>query len=120
MSTLFTHNPTQIIEGAVTFFLGTVSWLFIPDFPDKNTFLTAKQTSVVLRRIENDRGDSVPDPLTFRKVVRHLSDWTSWAYGGKRRPKEHTRFDILLRCHHCHVCMLLITCLSVFSCFHHS
>jgi hypothetical protein len=42
----------------------------------------------VLKRIEEDRGDSVPDPLTFRKIVRHLGDWTSWAYGKKFRPDE--------------------------------
>lgn len=70
-----------IIEGAITLFLGIVSWLFIPEFPDNNSFLTQKQTALVLRRIEEDRGDSIPDPLTLRKVVRHLGDWTSWAYG---------------------------------------
>ncbi|KAF8339412.1 major facilitator superfamily domain-containing protein [Amanita rubescens] len=70
-----------IIEGAVTLFLGILAWLFIPDFPDKNTFLTPQETAIVLKRIEEDRGDSIPDPLTRQKVFTHLCDWTLWASG---------------------------------------
>ncbi|KAM6502534.1 Major facilitator superfamily domain containing protein [Amanita muscaria] len=70
-----------IVEGAVTLLLGIMSWFFVPEFPDRNTFLTAEQTALVLRRIEKDRGDSVPDPLTCQKVLTHLSDWTLWASG---------------------------------------
>jgi hypothetical protein len=43
--------------------------------------LTPKQTALVLKRIEDDRGDSVPDPVTFQKVKQHLSDWTIWTCG---------------------------------------
>ena len=64
------------------------AWLIIPDFPDKNTFLSRKQTSLVLKRIEDDRGDSTPDKITFRKVVHHLGDWPSWAYGKKLLSKK--------------------------------
>ncbi|RDB25088.1 hypothetical protein Hypma_007608 [Hypsizygus marmoreus] len=70
-----------IIEGAITLFLGILSWLFIPDFPDQNTFLTPAQTALVLKRIEDDRGDSIPDKITKEKVFQHLGDWTLWAYG---------------------------------------
>ncbi|KAG6850853.1 hypothetical protein H0H93_007471 [Arthromyces matolae] len=70
-----------IIEGTVTLFLGVVAWFFVPDFPDKNRFLTPKQTALVLRRIEEDRGDSIPDQITVPKVLKHLSDWTLWSYG---------------------------------------
>lgn len=72
---------SQIIEGAITLFLGVLGFFFVPDFPDNNTFLTPDQTTLVLKRIEEDRGDSVPDGLTFQKVIGHLSDWTIWAYG---------------------------------------
>lgn len=61
--------------------LSILSWLYIPDFPDKNRFLTREQTEFVLQRIELDRGDSVPDPITFEKARLHLSDWRLWAYG---------------------------------------
>ncbi|KAF5354896.1 hypothetical protein D9756_005469 [Leucocoprinus leucothites] len=70
-----------IVEGAFTLFLGVIAWFFIPEFPHQNRFLTEKQTQVVLKRIEQDRGDSIPDPLTREKVFTHLKDWTIWAYG---------------------------------------
>ncbi|KAJ7099567.1 major facilitator superfamily domain-containing protein [Mycena belliarum] len=70
-----------IIEGSVTLFLAVISFFLLPDFPELNTFLTPDQTQFVLRRVEEDRGDSVPDQLTVRKVLHHLGDWTLWAYG---------------------------------------
>ncbi|KAK0212495.1 major facilitator superfamily domain-containing protein [Desarmillaria ectypa] len=72
-----------IIEGAFTIFLGIITFLYVPDFPDKNRFLTPEQTAVVLRRIEVDRGDSVPDVLTPAKIWFHLKDWSIWTYGAR-------------------------------------
>lgn len=60
---------------------GIVTWLFIPDFPDQNKFLTAEQTTLVLKRIDHDRGDAVPDDFTRKKVRKHILDWKIWAYG---------------------------------------
>ncbi len=76
---------SQIIEGAFTIFLGLITYLYVPDFPDKNRFLTPEQTAVVLRRIEIDRGDSVPDVLTPAKIWFHLKDWSIWTYGMQKR-----------------------------------
>jgi len=59
--------------------LAILNHLFIADFPQKNTFLTTKQTNLILLRVEEDRGDSVPDDITVAKVLHHLSDWTIWA-----------------------------------------
>ncbi|KAG5635165.1 hypothetical protein H0H81_012177 [Sphagnurus paluster] len=70
-----------IIEGAITIALGVIAWFFIPDFPDQNRFLTSDETALVLKRIEDDRGDSIPDSITREKVFKHLGDWTLWAYG---------------------------------------
>ncbi|KAF9071629.1 major facilitator superfamily domain-containing protein [Rhodocollybia butyracea] len=70
-----------IIEGALTIVFGCVAWMFLPDFPDNNTFLTSEETKFVLERIEEDRGDSLPDAITLRKVFEHLSDWKIWIYG---------------------------------------
>ncbi|KAK7472458.1 hypothetical protein VKT23_000573 [Stygiomarasmius scandens] len=70
-----------LIEGAITMFLGIIGYFIMPDFPDKNTFLTPAQTALVLKRVEMDRHDSVPDQITFGKVMHHLQDWTLWAYG---------------------------------------
>ena len=71
----------QVIEGIITLASGILTWFFIPDFVDKNTFLTVKQTALVLKRIDEDRGDATPDELTSQKVRKHLLDWKLWAYG---------------------------------------
>ncbi|TRM69109.1 major facilitator superfamily domain-containing protein [Schizophyllum amplum] len=70
-----------IVEGAVTLALGALSFWLLPEFPDRNTFLAPEETAYVLKRIEDDRGDAVPDQLTRGTVLKHLSDWTLWAYG---------------------------------------
>ncbi|GLB37556.1 putative high-affinity nicotinic acid transporter [Lyophyllum shimeji] len=69
-----------IIEGIITIVLGILTYVFVADFPDKNRFLTEEQTKLVLHRVEKDRGDSLPDKMTWRKLCLHLSDWTMWAY----------------------------------------
>ncbi|KAF9529668.1 major facilitator superfamily domain-containing protein [Crepidotus variabilis] len=70
-----------VMEGIITLFLGIMAFLFIPEFPDQNNFLTPEQTALILKRIDDDRGDALPDPLTTQKVLHHLKDWTIWAYG---------------------------------------
>ncbi|KAJ6461006.1 major facilitator superfamily domain-containing protein [Mycena sanguinolenta] len=69
-----------ILEGLATIVLAILNHLFIADFPEKNTFLAPEQTKLVLRRIELDRGDAVPDEITMPKVLHHMADWTLWAY----------------------------------------
>jgi hypothetical protein len=71
----------QIIEGLLTLAAGVITWFFIPSFPDQNKFLTDAQTALVLKRIDEDRGDATPDELTAQKVGKHLLDWKLWAYG---------------------------------------
>ena len=65
----------------MTIGFGVLAWFFTPDFPDLNTFLTREQTAFILARVEHDRGDSIPDVLSGKKVVEHLLDWRSWAFG---------------------------------------
>ncbi|KAJ7924958.1 high-affinity nicotinic acid transporter [Mycena leptocephala] len=72
-------NWIFIIEGILTIVLAILNHLYIADFPQKNTFLTAKQTNLILVRVEEDRGDSIADDITVSKVLHHLSDWTVWA-----------------------------------------
>ena len=68
-----------VLFGAFTVFLAVICFFLIVDFPDKNTFLSEKETAFVMQRIELDRGDSVADPMTLAKVAKHLSDWKGWA-----------------------------------------
>jgi hypothetical protein len=70
------------MEGLITMILGISSFFLITDFPEKNKFLTTAQTKFIMRRIEEDRGDSVPDTITAAKVWMHLTDWKIWVFGG--------------------------------------
>ncbi|KAG7086174.1 hypothetical protein E1B28_002133 [Marasmius oreades] len=70
-----------IMEGIITVVLGLLCYLFVPEFPDRNRFLSKAQTAFVLKRIEDDRGDSTPDEITARKVLHHCKDWRIWMYG---------------------------------------
>jgi hypothetical protein len=65
----------------MTMALGVLCYFLLVDFPDNNKFLTPAETKFVLKRIENDRGDSVPDKITLQKVLHHLMDWKLWVYG---------------------------------------
>ncbi|KAJ7045663.1 high-affinity nicotinic acid transporter [Mycena alexandri] len=72
-------NWIFIIQGILTIVLAILNHLFIAEFPQQNNFLTAEQTNLILTRVEQDRGDSLPDEITGAKVLHHLSDWTIWA-----------------------------------------
>ncbi|KAF8210432.1 major facilitator superfamily domain-containing protein [Mycena galopus ATCC 62051] len=66
-------NWIFIVQGILTVVLAILNHLFIADFPQKNTFLTTKQTNLILLRVEEDRGDSVPDDITVAKVLHYLN-----------------------------------------------
>ncbi|KAF8168456.1 high-affinity nicotinic acid transporter [Crassisporium funariophilum] len=68
------------IEGIITIVLGILTWLYIPDFPQKSKFLNEEQRKMILDRVEADRGDSVPDKMTRAKMIKHLSDPLVWAF----------------------------------------
>ncbi|KDR75749.1 hypothetical protein GALMADRAFT_226395 [Galerina marginata CBS 339.88] len=67
-----------IIEGILTIVLGLLTWLFVPDFPDKSNFISEEQRKMILDRVEADRGDSIPDKMTSAKLIHHLGDPIIW------------------------------------------
>lgn len=69
-----------LILGVATIVLGWLTWAFVPDFPDKNRFLKPEQTKMIMDRIEADRSDSVPDPITKEKLLKHIMDPLVWSY----------------------------------------
>ncbi|OAP64436.1 hypothetical protein AYL99_00408 [Fonsecaea erecta] len=72
-----------IIEGLMTAVIAVIAWFIIIDFPDKaekKGLLTHEQASFIVQRIENDRKDAVPDPLTWSKFCHHLKDWKLWVF----------------------------------------
>lgn len=74
-------NLQQIIEGLMTVVVAVGAWFIIVDFPDKaeqKGLLSGEQAAYIAQRIDNDRNDAVPDPLTWAKFLHHLKDWKLW------------------------------------------
>ncbi|EMD86532.1 hypothetical protein COCC4DRAFT_167009 [Bipolaris maydis ATCC 48331] len=72
-----------IIEGIITVTVAVAAWFIIVDFPDKaekKGFLSSAEAAVIMQRIEDDRGDSVDDPLTWAKLGLHIRDVKLWGY----------------------------------------
>jgi MFS family permease len=77
-----------IIEGLLTVTVAIGAWFIIQDFPDKaarpgkfgKALLTEEEALFISQRIERDRGDSIPDPLTVKKFFFHLKDLKLWAF----------------------------------------
>ena len=49
-----------------------------------------------LDRIVADRHDSVPDPVTMKKILKHLSDPFLWSFGTPC-PSSATKWIVLIR-----------------------
>ena len=59
------------------------AWFIIIDFPDKaerKGFLSSDESNTIKHRLDVDRGDAEPDPLTFKKFLHHLGDFKLWAF----------------------------------------
>jgi hypothetical protein len=75
-------DQRQIIEGVAIQIIAIAAWFIIIDFPDKahkKGFLTKSDADFMEMRIDEDRGDAVPDALTWRVFGRHLLDLKLWA-----------------------------------------
>ncbi|EFR00233.1 hypothetical protein MGYG_03236 [Nannizzia gypsea CBS 118893] len=72
-----------IVEGAMTQVIAIAAYFIIIDFPDKaakTKFLTVNEAKYISHRLEKDRADSVPDPVTLAKLRLHLADWKLWTF----------------------------------------
>ncbi|KAK6366912.1 hypothetical protein LTS17_010463 [Exophiala oligosperma] len=79
-----------IIEGIVTCFCGLAAYVTLVDLPERATlrglfgllppFLTAEEATLIHARIERDRGDSVPEKLTVKKMLVCAKDWKIWEF----------------------------------------
>jgi hypothetical protein len=67
-----------IVQGAITAFLGIATYWWMPDFPERAHtsfhFLSEAEARVASTRIQQDRGDSIADAFSWRKVLRHAAD----------------------------------------------
>lgn len=67
--------------GVITIAIGIAAIILLVDFPDKASFLTPEERNIVTTRIERDRRDAVPDPLTFKKCLIYLAEIRTWLFG---------------------------------------
>lgn len=78
---------TFSIEGALTIGVAILGYFIVLNFPDsilasgKKGSFTQNELEVVLDRVERDRGDSLPDKLTWEKFWKHIGSWQLWIYG---------------------------------------
>src|ERR1700744_5807893 len=79
----------SLTEGIATCVVAVVVHTFLFDFPDQaararklgfRSFLAPSEVTVILDRIERDRGDATPEKFTFKSVLGHLKDWKIWEY----------------------------------------
>ncbi|KAF1971632.1 MFS general substrate transporter [Bimuria novae-zelandiae CBS 107.79] len=73
-----------VIEGALTCFLGIVSYAALVDFPDKAhkswKFLTEREANFIIARVDADRGDAKPQKFAAGKFFRAALDIKIWGY----------------------------------------
>jgi sugar phosphate permease len=67
-----------IVPGIITVALAVPIFLFVSDFPEKAAWLSPDDLARVRERLEEDRGETLEDKMTFRKALAALSDWKVW------------------------------------------
>ncbi|BEI80882.1 hypothetical protein CcaverHIS002_0200420 [Cutaneotrichosporon cavernicola] len=69
-----------ILYGIVTILIAILAYIFLVDVPSKAHFLTEREREIVMTRIERDRADSIPDPLTWAKIKQYSCELKSWYF----------------------------------------
>lgn len=75
-----------IVQGAITMFIGIVTFLWIPDFPEKAAaktrwFLSQDEANQVLAIIDRDRKDAgPPEPFTTSAILTPFLDIKLYAF----------------------------------------
>lgn len=74
-----------LMETQLTFIVGIVCFVFVVDFPDKAHrawgFLSERECTFVLRRLDRDRSDANPEPFNMRKFLRPALNLKIWGLG---------------------------------------
>ena len=68
-----------IIEGLITVLAGFASFWIIQDFPDTAKFLTEKERTFVIRRLQgDDQFSAAGEHLRMKYVWQSVLDWKTW------------------------------------------
>lgn len=68
-----------ILEGLLTVVVGVASKWWIPDWPEKASFLSDDERAMLLARLATDTGGATMDRLDKRAAKRILTDWKIYA-----------------------------------------
>ncbi|KAL4951623.1 MFS general substrate transporter [Aspergillus filifer] len=67
-----------LVQGLITCVIGIVTYWWMIDFPENAQksflFLSETEAKIAVQRIQADRGDVVPDPFEWRKVLVNFTD----------------------------------------------
>lgn len=74
-----------LIQGTITMFIGTLTYLWMVDFPEQSQnsfcFLTPEEVSEAVLRIHRDRKDArAPEPFNIRDILIHFLDPKLYAF----------------------------------------
>ncbi|KAI0057442.1 MFS general substrate transporter [Artomyces pyxidatus] len=68
-----------ILEGLATVLAGVLSFVIIQDFPDTARFLSEKERTVVIRRLQqDDQFSAAGENLKLRNIWKSILDWKTW------------------------------------------
>ena len=68
-------------NGIITVIVALIAYVGIVDFPHNATNLTEEEKSLIITRIQRDRADAKPDPMTMEKIRRYSCDLKVWLFG---------------------------------------
>lgn len=71
-----------VVEGAVTVGIAILTFFVVVDFPEskRNTFLSPDESATVRARLEQERGSSEGENVTWKVVFETVSDWQVWGW----------------------------------------
>lgn len=69
-----------IVEGAITVGVAIVAFFVIVDFPEskRNTFLSPEEIATVRARLEQERGSSDGEKVTWKVIFETVTDLQVW------------------------------------------
>ncbi|KAJ7255467.1 major facilitator superfamily domain-containing protein [Mycena haematopus] len=68
-----------IIEGLATIVVGIATYWVVQDFPDTAKFLTEKERTFVIRRLQgDDQYSAAGEKLQMKNILSSFCDWKTW------------------------------------------
>ncbi|KAI8139133.1 major facilitator superfamily domain-containing protein [Fennellomyces sp. T-0311] len=69
-----------IIEAIPTLFFAVVTYFYLPDMPEKATFLNERERAIILNQNRKDAGPALETHFSWNQVWSTFLDWKTFAY----------------------------------------